>query len=441
MVRPAEGAINDRLRRVLGLGLLVLLAVHVRLVQQGPWVLLAVCDTAAAATALGLLCGWPRVVDLALVFQVSVGFPAFVVGVLTTFVPIVTSVAVHLLPMMAGGLALFLGRRGLPGPGGAPDLRRLRCDAGGQPGRATGAQPQPPARGLAAGRRAVSGAGRLPRHRARPAPARGAAGGGGRATPASCPPAPSLRHPRDTCSAITDWMWGSSSSLRMAAISSSLRSGCQNSRKTLYRTCPLRFHTSCSNRSSNTVNRPCCWARVLPGHPQLDFRRDHQAEVAGELGVGSPAVGGDVSPRRQPGHEHRPAAAGDAVHQLHQPREHPAVLLPAVAAVVEVPSTCHSQASARSCGSGPRSCGRSPAAGRGTRPAPPARCRKPPRSGPSRGRRPRRARAGPAARADRSGGTAGDGRGEQRRLAPRVPLQHLGQVREQLHHPVHRRSL
>ncbi len=116
MVRPAEGAMNNRLRRVLGLGLLVLLAVHVRLVQQGPWVLLAVCDTAAAATALGLLCGWPRVVDLALVFQVSVGFPAFVVGVLTTFVPIVTSVAVHLLPMMAGGLALFLGRRGLPRP-------------------------------------------------------------------------------------------------------------------------------------------------------------------------------------------------------------------------------------------------------------------------------------------------------------------------------------
>jgi hypothetical protein len=105
---------NDKVERVLGLALLLLLVVHVTLVHEGPWVLLAACDTAAVATGLGLLCGWRRLVALALVFQVSVGFPAFLVGVSTTFVPIVTSVAVHLLPMIAGGLAVIRGSRRLP---------------------------------------------------------------------------------------------------------------------------------------------------------------------------------------------------------------------------------------------------------------------------------------------------------------------------------------
>jgi hypothetical protein len=98
--------------RAVGIALLALLAVHVAVNREGPWVLLAACDLAAAATGVGLACGWHRAVAVALVFQLSVGFPSFLVGVFTTYRPNVTSVGIHLLPLVAGGLAVR--RRGLP---------------------------------------------------------------------------------------------------------------------------------------------------------------------------------------------------------------------------------------------------------------------------------------------------------------------------------------
>jgi hypothetical protein len=98
--------------RPIGVGLLSILAVHACVHPDGPWVLLASCDVAAAATAIGLTLGWHRIVGVAFLFQVAVGMPAFLVGLITTYVPTATGVAIHLLPPAAG--ALTVTRRGLP---------------------------------------------------------------------------------------------------------------------------------------------------------------------------------------------------------------------------------------------------------------------------------------------------------------------------------------
>jgi len=74
----------------------------------------------------------------------------------------------------------------------------------------------------------------------------------------------------------------------------------------------------------------------LVRHAQLDAARDDHAEVAGELRVGRAAVGGDVRAGRQARHEDGSGPARDRVDQPHQRREHAAVFVPAVAAVVEV---------------------------------------------------------------------------------------------------------
>lgn len=100
--------------RTSGVLLLLLMVAHtVTHPERGAWVLLSACDVATLATAIGLVAGWPRVVAVAFLFQMSIGLPAFFVGLAThTYTPNTTSVAIHLLPPLAGGWAVR--RTGLP---------------------------------------------------------------------------------------------------------------------------------------------------------------------------------------------------------------------------------------------------------------------------------------------------------------------------------------
>jgi hypothetical protein len=94
------------------LAFLAMMVVHVLVRPEGGWVLLATCDVAALATALGVLVGWHRPVAAAFVFQVAIGLPAFAVGLCTTYELNPTGVAVHVVPAVLGAIAVA--RRGLP---------------------------------------------------------------------------------------------------------------------------------------------------------------------------------------------------------------------------------------------------------------------------------------------------------------------------------------
>jgi hypothetical protein len=100
--------------RAAGLFLLALMAAHTAAhPDRGAWVLLSACDIASLATALGLLAGWRGVVGVAFLFQIAISLPAFFVGLATaTYAPNATSVAIHLLPPVAGGWVVA--RSGLP---------------------------------------------------------------------------------------------------------------------------------------------------------------------------------------------------------------------------------------------------------------------------------------------------------------------------------------
>jgi hypothetical protein len=100
--------------RAVGLFLLLLMIAHtVTHPDRGVWVLLSACDVATLATAIGLVAGWRKAVGVAFLFQISIGLPAFFVGLAThTYTPNTTSVAIHLLPPLAGGWSVR--RTGLP---------------------------------------------------------------------------------------------------------------------------------------------------------------------------------------------------------------------------------------------------------------------------------------------------------------------------------------
>jgi hypothetical protein len=100
--------------RTMGAGLLLLMAAHLAThPERGPWLLLSTCDIATLATAIGLVVGWHQAVGVAFLFQIAMGLPAFFGGLLTAvYAPNATSVAIHLLPPVAGGWAVA--RRGLP---------------------------------------------------------------------------------------------------------------------------------------------------------------------------------------------------------------------------------------------------------------------------------------------------------------------------------------
>ena len=98
--------------RAAGAGLLVLLAVHPLLRPEGGWALLSTCDLAAFATAIGLLTGRHRWVAAAFVFQLAVGLPALILGMLTTYHANFTGIAVHVAPLVIGGV--LVRRDGMP---------------------------------------------------------------------------------------------------------------------------------------------------------------------------------------------------------------------------------------------------------------------------------------------------------------------------------------
>jgi hypothetical protein len=94
------------------LAFLAMMVVHVMVRPEGGWVLLATCDVAALATALGVLADWHYPVAVAFVFQVTIGLPAFAVGLCTTYELNPTGVAVHVVPAALGAIAVA--RHGLP---------------------------------------------------------------------------------------------------------------------------------------------------------------------------------------------------------------------------------------------------------------------------------------------------------------------------------------
>jgi hypothetical protein len=104
--------VNERAWPVMGAAVAALMIAHVARNPFGAWVLFSACDVAAVATAAGLLLRARRIVALALLFQLAVGLPAFLVGLVTTYVPTLTGVAVHLAPTAMGVAAT--GRRRWP---------------------------------------------------------------------------------------------------------------------------------------------------------------------------------------------------------------------------------------------------------------------------------------------------------------------------------------
>jgi len=100
------------MKRAAGIALLVLMAIHASVRPEGAWVLLAACDLAAIAIAVGLLAGWHRLIATAFVFQLAVGLPLLVVGFFSTYKPNVTGIAIHVVPLVLGGIEVR--RRGLP---------------------------------------------------------------------------------------------------------------------------------------------------------------------------------------------------------------------------------------------------------------------------------------------------------------------------------------
>jgi len=92
-----------------GIALFGLMIVHAVLRPEHAWVLLATCDVAALSTAAGLVFGWERWLAAALVFEVSIGLPAFAIGLCTTYPFNVTGVAIHVVPPILG-TAAFVGR-------------------------------------------------------------------------------------------------------------------------------------------------------------------------------------------------------------------------------------------------------------------------------------------------------------------------------------------
>jgi hypothetical protein len=82
------------------------MTIHVAVRPEHAWVLLATCDVAALATAVGLLLGWNAWLGAALVFQIAIGMPAFAIGLCTTYPANVTGIAIHFVPPIFGALAL-----------------------------------------------------------------------------------------------------------------------------------------------------------------------------------------------------------------------------------------------------------------------------------------------------------------------------------------------
>jgi hypothetical protein len=105
--------VNRRFERAAGAGLAVLMIAHVVRLPEHAWVLLWGCDASTVAIAIGLMFGTYRLFAAGALFHLSIGVPAFIIGLATTYVPTVTGVGVHTLPPLVG--AVVIARRGLRG--------------------------------------------------------------------------------------------------------------------------------------------------------------------------------------------------------------------------------------------------------------------------------------------------------------------------------------
>jgi len=98
--------------RAAGVGLLIVMAIHVAVRPEHGWILLSACDVATLVTAIGLIAGWHRGVAIACLFQIVIGLPAFAIGVATTYHLNPTGVVVHVVPPLLG--AIVIAEHGLP---------------------------------------------------------------------------------------------------------------------------------------------------------------------------------------------------------------------------------------------------------------------------------------------------------------------------------------
>lgn len=109
-------ALDGRFRnwsRIAGLAMMVVLAIHPWLRPEGGWALLSACDLAALVTACGLIAGADKVVATAFLFQLFVGLPALVIGMLTTYQWNATGLAIHIAPIVIGAVVVSHAR-GVP---------------------------------------------------------------------------------------------------------------------------------------------------------------------------------------------------------------------------------------------------------------------------------------------------------------------------------------
>lgn len=91
--------------QIVGALLLAMLPLHVWLRPEHGWALLAACDIAYIATALGLLFRAHRLVGAAFLFALMVGTPAMTMGLVTHTYPWNWSgIAIHLVPVVFGGI-------------------------------------------------------------------------------------------------------------------------------------------------------------------------------------------------------------------------------------------------------------------------------------------------------------------------------------------------
>jgi hypothetical protein len=104
--------LTPRGARIAGLGILLLMVVHVIGRPEHAWLLISGCDLAAIATGVGLIVPRPRWVATACLFQAMVGLPSLIIGMLTTYDTNVTGVAIHVVPLALG--ATIVARDGLP---------------------------------------------------------------------------------------------------------------------------------------------------------------------------------------------------------------------------------------------------------------------------------------------------------------------------------------
>lgn len=114
--RLESPSVSPRIGAPRWLGVVVLLAIALHAATKAGdgklWEMLWACHVATTLLGLGILAGSRRVVGIGFLFHLAIGCPAFLLDVIATQTTTPTSVLVHGLPLLAGGLVVA--RCGLP---------------------------------------------------------------------------------------------------------------------------------------------------------------------------------------------------------------------------------------------------------------------------------------------------------------------------------------